>query len=94
MLGGLEANSMPTLWYSHCVFVGVLNRRHEVHSNRSRALETLLWAVILGLVSLGRVLFPEITASETCGVLFTELEFSLGASEREYNSEKTIFLVE
>ena len=53
------------------------------------ALETLLWAVILGLVSLGRVLFPEeITASETCGVLFTELEFSLGGSEREYNSEK------
>ena len=53
------------------------------------ALETLLRAAIPGLVSFGRVMFPEeTTAPETCGVLFTELELSLGESEREYNSEK------
>lgn len=77
MLGGLrgEPNALRFVVLPLC-FVGVLNRRHEVHSNRSTCTETH-YGRILGLV-LGRVLFPEeITASETCGVLFTELEFSL-----------------
>ena len=80
---------MPTLWYSHCVSLVCLTGGMKSAATVECALETLIRAVIPGLVSFGRVMFPEeITASETCGVLFTELEFSLGGFAREYNSEK------